>query len=95
MDVSRVSLDRYVHRELRRSVVLDVTPIIPATACHQRNDVEAYSRYKTGQIIDFLLTEQRDEQAALRFLKQAIRRHGVPEKITIDGSAANEAAITS
>src|SRR6266446_5221004 len=50
---------------------------------------------KTGQTIDFLLTEQRDEEAALRFLKQAIRRHGVPEKITIDGSAANEAAIKS
>ena len=45
--------------------------------------------------LTFLLTEQRDEQAALRFLKKAIRRHGVPEKITIDGSAANEAAIKS
>ena len=50
---------------------------------------------KTGQTIDFLLTEQRDEQAALHFLKKAIRRHGVPEKSTIDGSAANEAAIKS
>src|SRR5713101_8071257 len=50
---------------------------------------------KHGQTIDFLLTEQRDEEAALRFLKKAIRRHGVPEKITIDGSAANEAAIKS
>jgi putative transposase len=50
---------------------------------------------KTGQTIDFLLTEQRDEHAAKRFLTQAIRRHGVPEKITIDGSAANEAAIKS
>ena len=48
---------------------------------------------KTGQTIDFLLTEQRDERAAKRFLTKAIRRHGVPEKITIDGSAANEAAI--
>jgi putative transposase len=48
---------------------------------------------KHGQTIDFLLTEQRDQEAALRFLKKAIRRHGVPEKITIDGSAANEAAI--
>ena len=48
---------------------------------------------KTGQTIDFLLTAQRDEEAALRFLKKAIRRHSVPEKITIDGSAANEAAI--
>jgi putative transposase len=43
---------------------------------------------KTSQTIDFLLTEQRDEEAALRFLKKAIRRHGVPEKSTIDGSAA-------
>jgi len=50
---------------------------------------------KTGQTIDFLLTAERDEQAAKRFLTKAIRRHGVPAKITIDGSAANEAAIKS
>jgi len=50
---------------------------------------------KTGQTIDFLLTEHRDEAAALRFLKKAIRRHGVPETITIDGSEANAAAIRS
>ena len=37
---------------------------------------------KTGQTIDFLLTEQRDEQAAKRFLTKAIRRHGMPAKIT-------------
>ena len=48
---------------------------------------------KQGQTIDFLLTEHRDKEAALRFLKKAIRRHGVPEKTTIDGSDANEAAI--
>jgi putative transposase len=48
---------------------------------------------KHGQTIDFLLTEERDEQAAMRFLTKAIRRHGVPEKITIDGSEANKAAI--
>ena len=48
-----------------------------------------------GQTIDFLLTKERDEQAAKRFLTKAIRRHGVREKITIDGSAANEAAIKS
>jgi putative transposase len=48
---------------------------------------------KTGQPIDFLLAERRDTEAALRFLTQAIHRHGVPETITIDGSEANEAAI--
>src|SRR5712691_4519267 len=40
------SLCRHVHRELMRSALLDLTPIIPATACHQRNYVERYSRYK-------------------------------------------------
>ena len=50
---------------------------------------------KHGQTIDFLLTDHRDKEAALRFLKKAIRRHGVPEKMTIDGSDANEAAIKS
>jgi putative transposase len=48
---------------------------------------------KCGQTIDFLLTEERDEPAARRFLIKAIHRHGVPETITIDGSEANTAAI--
>jgi recombinase len=39
------SLYRHVRRELLRNVVLDFIPIIPPTACHQSNDVEAYSRY--------------------------------------------------
>jgi len=38
------SLGRHVHRELWRSVLLDLSPRIPATACHQRNYVERYSR---------------------------------------------------
>ena len=50
---------------------------------------------KHGQTIDFLLTEHRDKEAALRFLKKAIRRNGLPETIAIDGSDANEAAIKS
>jgi hypothetical protein len=37
-----------VHRELMRSVWLDVTPIIPATPCHQRDYVERYSRSMTA-----------------------------------------------
>jgi putative transposase len=50
---------------------------------------------KHGQTIDFLLTEHRDKEAALRLLKKAIRRNGLPETITIDGSDANAAAIKS
>jgi len=48
---------------------------------------------KHGQTIDFLLTTHRDEPAAKRFLMKAIRRNGVPETITIDGSEADAAAI--
>ena len=50
---------------------------------------------KPGQTLDFLRTEHRNKEAALRFLRKAIGRHEVPDKITIDGSAANEAAIKS
>src|SRR5688572_14280192 len=42
------SLGRHVHRELLRSVLLDLTPIISVTACLQRNYVERYSRYIRG-----------------------------------------------
>jgi hypothetical protein len=38
------SLCRQVHRELLRNALLDLTPIVPATAYHQSNDVETYSR---------------------------------------------------
>ena len=48
-----------------------------------------------GSTVDFLLTARRDKAAARRFLEQAIGLHGVPEKITIDKSGANMAAIES
>ncbi len=50
---------------------------------------------KTGQTIDFLLTEKRDQKAAKRFLAKAIGRNGTPDKINIDKSGANAAAIVS
>jgi putative transposase len=48
---------------------------------------------KEGQTIDFLLTVHRDKKAAKRFLKKAVSQHGLPDKITIDKSGANAAAI--
>ena len=50
---------------------------------------------KAGATVDFLLTAKRDGKAALRFLCKAIRHNGTPEKITIDQSGANTAAIES
>jgi putative transposase len=43
----------------------------------------------TDQTIDFLLTEHREERAATHFVIKAIRRHGMPEKVTLNGSEAN------
>jgi len=48
---------------------------------------------KDGQTIDFLLTPHRDRAAAEAFLRKAIRNQGLPEKITIDQSGSNTAAI--
>ena len=50
---------------------------------------------KAGATVDFLLTVKRDCKAAPRFLRKAIRCNGTPEKITIDKSGANTAAIGS
>lgn len=48
---------------------------------------------KSGQTVDFLLTARRDEAAARRFFERAMDLHDVPEKITIDKSGANTAAV--
>jgi putative transposase len=50
---------------------------------------------RDGNTVDFLLPAKRDRAAARRFLERAINLHGVPEKITIDKSGANTAAIES
>jgi putative transposase len=46
-----------------------------------------------GQTVDGLRTGPREEPAARRFLTKAIRRHGVPETIPIDGRDAKAAAL--
>ena len=50
---------------------------------------------KLGHTVDFLLTAKRDHAAARRFFERAIGLHGIPEKITIDRSGANTAAVNS
>jgi transposase-like protein len=85
-------LEEAFHRQKRPVWIswrMDETYIrVKGEWCYLSHAVDKY-----GQTIDFLLTEQRDERAAMRFLNKAIRRHGVPEKITIDSSEANAAAI--
>ena len=50
---------------------------------------------KDGDTIDFLLRAKRDHAAARAFFERAIDLHGVPEKITINKSGSNTAAIVS
>jgi putative transposase len=50
---------------------------------------------RDGNTVDFLLRAKRDNAAARAFFGRAIGLHGVPEKITIDKSGANTAAILS
>ena len=48
---------------------------------------------KEGKTVDFLLTARRDKSAAMRFFEKAMKANGVPEKVTMDKSGANKAAM--
>ena len=48
---------------------------------------------KEGKTVDFLLTAKRDMAAAKRFFDKAMGAHGIPEKVAMDKSGANKAAI--
>ena len=48
---------------------------------------------KYGDTIDFMLSEKRDEPSARRFFQKAIKQHGIPEKVVIDKSGSNAAAL--
>lgn len=50
---------------------------------------------KDGQTLDFMLSEQRDETAALQFLAKAITANGLPRACAIDKSGANTAGLRS
>lgn len=48
---------------------------------------------KMGKTVDFLLTAKRDMAAAKRFFDKAMGANGDPDKIAMDKSGANKAAI--
>jgi putative transposase len=48
---------------------------------------------KEGKTVDFLLKARRDKAAALRFFDKGMKASGVPEKVTLDKSGANKAAM--
>jgi putative transposase len=48
---------------------------------------------KEGQTIDFLLRAKRDAVAAKAFFRKAFKENGRPDKVTIDKSGSNTAAL--
>ncbi len=46
-----------------------------------------------GDTVEFWFSERRDLSAAKRFLRKALKRHGRPERIVIDGSQTNQQAV--
>ena len=46
-----------------------------------------------GEILESFVTKKRDKEAALSFMKKALKRHGSPEAITTDGLASYKAAM--
>jgi transposase-like protein len=47
----------------------------------------------SGDTVEFWFSERRNFTAAKRFLRKALKRHGRPERIVIDGSQTNKVAI--
>jgi putative transposase len=45
------------------------------------------------QLTFYLLTAKRDKSATMRFFDKAMQANGIPEKVTMDKSGANESAI--
>jgi putative transposase len=48
---------------------------------------------KYGNTVDFMLSEHSDEPAATAFFKQAIDNNGLPSKVVIDKSGANNTGL--
>lgn len=46
-----------------------------------------------GEILESYVTRTRDKDAALRFMKKALERHGSPEAVTTDGLRSYKAAM--
>ena len=47
-----------------------------------------------GEVLESYVTRTRDKQAALRFMKRALKRHGSPAAITTDGLRSYRATLT-
>ncbi|WP_418287821.1 IS6 family transposase [Legionella israelensis] len=50
---------------------------------------------KEGNTVDFMFSEKRNERAARTFFIKAMGSNGIPQKVTMDKSGANKAALNT
>ena len=48
---------------------------------------------KHGDIIEFMVSEKRDEKVVCKFFKKATGNHALPKKVNVDKSGRNEGAL--
>ena len=71
--------------------------------CMDKTYIEVRGRwmylYRTidsnGDTVEFYFSERRNLPAAKQFLREALKRHGRPKRVVIDGSQTNREAILS
>ena len=63
---------------------------------HKGKDIYLYRAIeKCGDTLEFMVSAKRDEESARKFFKKVIGKHGLPDKVNVDKSGANEAALLS
>ena len=81
--------------------VIKFTPILTHNLRHKKKSVTGKWCYhyravdKFGNVVDYYLSQNRDEAAAKAFLNKTIAQNGLPSKVVIDGSKSNCAALDS
>ena len=77
---------------------IDQSMVGPISAAHREDGPQTQASRrrqlaKQGNTVDFLLTAKRDMAAAQRFFDEAMAANGDPDKVAMDKSSANKAAI--
>ena len=63
---------------------------------HKGKDIYLYRAIdKCGDTLEFMVSAKRDEESARKFFKKICGKHGLPDKVNVDKSGANEAALLS
>ena len=103
VDVDHATINRWVikftpileHNLRRRKKAVSSSWRLDETYIKVKGEWLYYYRAvdKLGDVIDYYLSPNRDEASAKAFLNKAIALNGLPDKVVIDGSKSNYAAL--